>query len=435
MEREPTFDKETESYTEHRDRFAELMEMRHRNAMAALKIEQILAHEEPLNEYPVAGTPENTRVKRETNETLTPILESLSAAGLTRKADHVKEAVDGYFVLKIIAQRAEFKLKEELQSKGKDTTPAEMGSELFRQRTGENPKTPVEAVRREGYFILVFFNDEDYLKFVEGLDQEKSAGFFHRAMRFPNMILSLILSRHGFENRAILHERQHFINDLILKNFTGIERRPVPLKKEFPLLTKGVNEQRAGVRKGLGGVKDELLAYIRDGSSFARATNFFGADLYKHLRDEFSEDEKKEVEVLLKKIRSELVDALNFFHDQQSRVILVYHLVDIPLLRFPERIKAITKFYDSKISEFTKFIPDEYAEEQVKNMATKRQLVELRSDITDKAYRASDMIVCSSSGGTEIDYDELQISLKDTKIKLEELRRDYDSLLAGSRAE
>lgn len=383
MEKEPTLgNNPVESSVERKDRFLELMEMRHRNAMTAFKIEKILSQERPSDEYPTTRTPENIKVKKEAHEALEPILDSLSNAGYLRKSEYIKKAIDGYFVSKITAQRAELELKEKLQGEGKEPTPPEMGSELFRQRTGESPERPVEGVRQEGYFILALFNDDDYLKFVEGLDRDESEGLFHRAMRFPNMTVDVLLSRNGFSNRTILHERQHFINDSILQDFTEIESRIVPPKKDFPLLAEGVNEQKGGVRKGLRGAKDELLARIRDGSDSIRATDFFGTELYEYLSDEFSEDEQKEVSALLKKIESELKSALGLFTDNQSRGILVYHLVDIPLLRFPERIKAIVEFYNSKISEFTNFIPDENAEKQIKNKETKQRLEELRLDIT-----------------------------------------------------
>ncbi len=432
MEKEPRLENNpAEKSLERTDRFIELMEVRHCNAMMALKIEGILGGEEILDEYPTTRTPENIRVKKEAHEALKPILESLSTSGFTKKAEHVKQVVDGYFHSKIIAQRAELELRKKLKEEGKDPTPLEMGTELFRQRTGENPKRPVEGIRQEGYFILAFFNDDDYLKFVEGLDVDKSAGLFHRAMRFPNMTVDVVLSRYGFPNSIILHERQHFINCSILQHFTGIESHVVPPKKEFPLLAEGVNEQKAGVRKGLGGVKDELLARIRDGSNSIRATDFFGTDLYEHLSGEFSEDEGKEVIVLLKKIESELKSASGLFEGDQSRGMLVYHLVDIPLLRFPERIKAVTEFYNSKINEFTNLIPDENAEKQIQDKDIRHKLADLRLDITGEAYSIPGMILGSNFGRITMDYDELQTKLKDIRIKIEKLRKDYDSLLVG----
>ena len=114
---------------------------------------------------------------------------------------------------------------------------------------------------------------------------------------------------------------------------------------------------------------------------------------------------------------------------------MVYHLVDIPLLRFPERIKAIVEFYNSKISEFTNFIPDENSEKQIQNKETKQRLAELRLDITGEAYSVSDMILGSSFGRIQMNYDELQTKLKDAKIKLGELRKNYNNLLTESRPE
>lgn len=435
MEKEPIFINQMEDrVVEHRDRFMELMETRHRNAMIALKIEKILSHEEPSDEYPTTRTPENIRVKKEVHETMEPILDSLSKAGLTRKSDYIEEAIAGYFVKKTRAQRSEIELKEKLQNEGKETTHAEMGSELFRQRTGESPKKPVEAVRREGYFILAFFND-DYLKFVEGMDLEESVGLFHRAMRFPKMKVDVVLSRYGFGNRIILHERQHFINGSIFEDFDGIEIRNVPPKKEFPLLAEGVNERKTGVRNGLSLVKDELLARIRDGSDSNDATGFLGTGLYKYINKEFSEEEQKEAGALLKNIEAELKLAQSLFVDGQSRGLLIYHLIDIPLLRFPERIKAIVEFYNAKINEFTNFIPNENAEKQIRDEDIKERLLELRLEIVGEAYTVSDTILGSNFGDIEINYDELQEKVKDIKIRIKKLRGDYDNLLAENKLE
>lgn len=92
MERESILRNSTENHVECRDRFAEFMEMRHRNAMTALKIEKILSHEEPSDEYLTTRTQENIKERKEVHKSLTPILESLSATGLTKKAEHVKRA-------------------------------------------------------------------------------------------------------------------------------------------------------------------------------------------------------------------------------------------------------------------------------------------------------------------------------------------------------
>ena len=95
-------------------------------------------------------------------------------------------------------------------------------------------------------------------------------------------------------------------------------------------------------------------------------------------------------------------------------------------------MKAITEFYISKIKEFTDFIPDEKAEGQIQDKDTKRKLVELRLDITGEAYSVSDMILGSTFGGREISYENMQERLKGVRIKLEELRKNYNSLLVGN---
>lgn len=105
----------------------------------------------------------------------------------------------------------------------------------------------------------------------------------------------------------------------------------------------------------LRGIKDEILARIRDGSDAYDATGFLNIqNVYDYLVEVLSEDEKMELNQLLEYIAEALdkiIDRTDFLSDSeldnvfQTRGILVYQLIDIPLLRFPERINAIADFY------------------------------------------------------------------------------------------
>lgn len=430
MEKEPMpGSKLVENSPERKDRFMELMELRHRNAIAMLKVEDILSQEVPSDEYPTTKTSENLRIKKEVQEALGPILGSLSSAGLTKKSEQVTQVVRDYLIDKILAQRVELELKEKLKEKGKEFTHAEVGSELFRQRTGESPTTRVNAIRREGYFVLAFYDDDDYFKFA-GTGNDESGGRYHRAMALTNMVteINVLLSRRGWDEDVVTHERQHFINGLILRNFTDIENLSIALKQKFPKLIEGVNEQKEGIAGGLVGVKDELLARIRDGSESIEATDFFGDNLYGYLSKKFSKDEQKEISTILKKVESELEVAFQFFVNPRERGILVYHLVDIPLLKLPERIRAVVKFYNTKISEFEKLVPSRSFEQQVKDGEKRKDLAALRVLISREEDRVIDLIM----GGKDAvgNYEELQIELNEKKDKMRQLRARFDNLLA-----
>ena len=398
-------DGSVENSLERKARFMKWMQTRHDNALRAFKIEDILSHEKPSGE-----------LREEAYEALQSILDNLSRSGLTWKIEHAREAIDKYFIEKIIAQQFEIKLQEKLKGEGKEFTSVEIGLELFQQRTGASPKKSVEGVRQEGYYILTFSSDGDYLKFVAGSGQDESTGIFHQATRFPNMTVDVVLNRYESKSRTIPYTRQHFIDSLMLDDLIKIESGNVLSNQA----DGDVDKQKESVTKGLGGVKDELLARIRDGSDSLHASDFFGSNFYKYLSNKFSADEQKEINILLKKIELELRSVFHLLRGPRARGILVYHLIDIPLSQFPEQIKAVVEFYNTKINEFKKFIPNQCPEEK------RGDSIRLWWDIENKVTYAADLIV----GIKDIDYKELPAELEKTMGEIKQLKENYDNLLA-----
>ena len=425
---------------EKKDRKMELMEQRHQSAMTALDLERVLAEEQPLTEYPASGSSENKELLLRAETKLRPIISRLKEAGLVSQQETVQNLVSKYIKEKVIAQRIEMELKEEILGEGKETTPQETGARLFKMRTGTEPVKEVEAIRREGYFILAFFNDDDYFRFIGGLKKEESDGQFHRAMRFPNMSVDVILSRNGWTNKTIIHERQHFINNSIFNNFEGFEQQ-VPAKTAYPLLSAIYRKAHSsddldevytygGLRGKLEKVKDELLARIRDGGNDEWATEFFADYLYTYLREGFSEDEQSEIDDLLWEIMPELKVAYTYFsYPADARGILVYHLIDIPLIRFPERIRAIVDYYKTRISEFTQYVPENRRVGHSGHPIDRDWLAELdklRLEITGESYTASELILGTKKS------ENIEQELVDIKEKLVALREKYDELIENS---
>ena len=169
------------------------------------------------------------------------------------------------------------------------------------------------------------------------------------------------------------------------------------------------------------------MARIRDGSNPKRATDFFGLGLYKYLRDSFSSDEEQEVDTLLRNIESELKNAHDIFGypSDARRAILVYHLIDVPLLKFPERIKAVVSFINEKIREFMDFIPNEIVENVISNKEKREHLRKLRLGITGEAYG----VISLTLGLKAIKSTGPEKELKIVKEKIALLRKEYDRLL------
>lgn len=205
------------------------------------------------------------------------------------------------------------------------------------------------------------------------------------------------------------------------------------IKKDFPLLAEGLNiefddptKKNNEIIEGLNGVKDELLARIRDGSDPNTTTDFFDSELYTYLRESFSPDERQEVDTLLRNIESELKNTRGIFdYPSDARAILVYHLIDIPLLKFPERIRAVTDFINSRIKEFTDFIPQENTEKTVSDKERRERLRSLRLDITGEAYSVTDIILGIKN--MEIGDAERELDLVKEKIAI--LRKEYIQVL------
>ena len=281
---------------EKRDRKIELMQERHQSAVAALELERIFAEEQPITDYSTSRDADNLELLQKVSAKLRPLIDRLAMAGLISKKETIENVYNKYIVAKVMAQRAELELKEQLEAEGKEATAQEMGSKLFEMRTKARPVKEVEAVRREGYFILAFFSDNDYFKFIGDKEKEESGGLFHRAMRFPNMSVDVILSRNGWTNRTIIHERQHFINTSVFNNFEGLEQQ-VPAKTGYPLLSTHIRNaymydsgteigRHLKAKWSLDKVKDELLARVRDGGSEKWSTDFFTDDFSDQMRSD-----------------------------------------------------------------------------------------------------------------------------------------------------
>ncbi len=412
---------------ERRDRFMELMESRHRNARIILQVEKILSSELPPDERLSSRTFENQKAKEDALEALDSILAQLIEDGYGFRSNRVIDMVDSYFDKKIEAQREELKIKESLLKEGKDPSPYEVGLKLFRDRTGKDPVGKVLAKRQEGYFVFEFSNNDDYSEF-SGIKKNDSFGCFSQQIENIPTDVILCTKEHTSLN-LLLHERQHFINNSVLGFFSDLEDTKILQKRSFPNLTKDtelVDEQTT--RKGLAKVKDEVIARIRDDSDAFRATKFFDSDTYSYLRKNLSEEEQKEVSVLLGEILVELNGLFKLcedLHVLENRGILVYHLIDIPLIKFPERIKAIVKFYRAKTEKLRLLIPVQNWFKYEINEEDKNRLRDLTDELLSNHKYASKLLF----ENIDLSYDEVEKRLQKLEEEGIKLREEYNTLL------
>ena len=459
------------------DRFMALMEVRHRGALIAMEVEKILGDEvgEP-NEYPTTETKFNIAVKERANKTLKPIFDALDREVKRREAGYIEhtdrvsakrlsdsvssrdktlnkiralsDVAVSYTQKKVEAKRAEQKLMKLVptdDSMAVEYKPQEkarfLGTEIYKLKTkGELPLGGVEVIRSEGYLVVTFDNDEDYYNFKGS--KSASGGEFHRAIYNSEIGADMLLvkgrSRAGATERIITHERQHFINHSLFlspqKNagmelFYGIENES-PLVKmtddynnEYYELSKGAKRQyEDGSNKvdiGLGQIKDEVLAYIRDESGPDKMTDFLRSGLYDHLKRNFNANEFKKVEDLLFRIRIMLIDVFKILSPTET-ALLVYHLIDIPLIKFPERIDAVRRYYEKRMQSFRALVPKEAK-------PPTHEADRLLDGLSAGVYEARSLLGIQASS-IILDYDQRERLLIELKERMQELRNQYDRL-------
>lgn len=132
------------------NRRIELLEKRHQNAMLLLELEEILAHEMPLDDSkePITVNPENIRLRAQAEEHVEALLQALAETGFTHKAEHLRRAITTYLIDKVSAQREEIRLRQQVKAKGLPLTPQNLGQELFKELLlDQEPAGEIKLVR------------------------------------------------------------------------------------------------------------------------------------------------------------------------------------------------------------------------------------------------------------------------------------------------
>ncbi len=344
---------------EQRDkRWMEYMEARHQSAKQGVQIEKILSEESP-SQLGSARAHHDEYTRGKARRTLEYVLSKMSDDKYQAHHKDLEETIERYLLNRDRARIAEFQWQEQLSAEGTSNDPQSMGDKIFYIRLQRRPKGVVEASRKEAYFVLTFENDQDYLDFLGNPDLNASGGTFHRAMQLQHLDVDVVCIRGKQDHwRVLNHERQHFINDTIFNKFVGIDDSNVPPNKDYPVLTRNYRS-RTDIIGDLQTVKDEMLARIREAGNALHCTSFFNKPLYAHLKEKFQPNELPEIDRLFDSINFELVHLFSnqLIDNAHLRALLVYHMVDVPLLRFPERLRALRDFYEAKFAPIIQTLP------------------------------------------------------------------------------
>ncbi|MCX6722500.1 MAG: hypothetical protein NT094_00325 [Candidatus Staskawiczbacteria bacterium] len=211
----------------------------------------------------------------------------------------------------------------------------------------------------------------------------------------------------------VVHERQHFINHRLFRKFDATERK--------------------GGNTDLRAIKDEVLAYIRDGSSGDRLDAALHGELYKHLFADLPTDKQQIANNIIDAVAS-FIDynkSLGFLKDQESRAILVYQLAGIPLERFPEWLDAFQRYYSEREKMYTPFYKRGIDHDAIRDTFAPQEEVQ---DAQKKMRELSKRMLEIRGAASEIIFS-LKNTSPEAKKKLSGYREEYDEILEEAKKE
>lgn len=179
-----------------------------------------------------------------------------------------------------------------------------------------------------------------------------TAEFIHKAtVPFSKETVPVIMTygwdpdaaRTDNRQRTVQHELQHFLNIFFFEEFRKTERVPSRVTNNRALAAE--RSRGDSLRQW---VKDELLAYLREGASSKEFRKSLHGGAYDVIFDLAKDDDDHALRQLVETLETELHVIDTVFASPEARRVLIYQLVDIPLERIPDWLPVLARFYADK---------------------------------------------------------------------------------------
>lgn len=232
------------------------------------------------------------------------------------------------------AQLEEMKRLLEMDQK----PPEKVAAFIFRKKVGYPPLGKVSLETQGGYVIFYCEKMGDYKAF--GKLNKESGGTMHRAIDLevsfevpseffpgetstvsysPPTLLIRGLKNEYFTSQTIIHERQHFIYDVLFRE---------------DILSRDKGGYQEVARDSL---KDEMMAYFRDGAKVGGISN---PELYGWIFETLG----KKYEEIVQQF-AQIVDQTPTPIKRKARGLITYQLMLAPVESYPRLYKKIVDFY------------------------------------------------------------------------------------------
>lgn len=219
---------------------------------------------------------------------------------------------------------------------------------FFFRKTGKEPNGRVILRRQEGYFLLACLDRDDYKNLDPDGTSDTEGGAFYEIFNYEGGRLPWVITTSKDPNEAgnayiEKHERQHWLNKSVFRDFDTLEARRQG--------TVPYSEKDGAPADVL--IKDELLAYIRDGRNADSIEAHLFSETYKKVLSCSRNVKETEESIdgqtyeknkdLVSSITSLLEVYDTCFAEPTARAELVYMLLNVSLEKMPKYISAIVR--------------------------------------------------------------------------------------------
>ncbi len=324
-----------------------VIDRRHSNAARAYTLEQ--AALEAIGEW------EKDETKPSPREALLQAVRSLEMGNSETGKDRIEryeKVMDRYVDEVSNARTADDLFCEAIPGYNEQNKASQLGQFLFSEIVGSHKRNGlVSAERSQAFFLMRFQNKKDYTQFGNSLDSGKlrddpTSGFFSASVAVGGVTVHIIAINEQRirqdEAQTIVHERQHFINNILFDSFEHFEQDTPDAA--YPLLSQAQGEKKVSLRA----TKDEVLARLREGCGADDFVPMLKDKSYAQCKKGLSKKEVAELGTLLSAFADVLGHYSLTFKSEEARGVLVNHLIDVPLIRFPTWLRAIGQYYDTR---------------------------------------------------------------------------------------
>lgn len=215
-------------------------------------------------------------------------------------------------------------------------SPEEAASFIFEKKVGRSPAGKVTFDIEAGYVIFYCEQATDYAA-IDTNYGEKAGGTQHRALEMnleletptgsveytPAVLLINGKKENYHTPRVVIHERQHFIYNLLYE-------KELLQRREFGQ-TETTKDQ----------LKDEIMAYLRDGSDVSVIVE--NSDLYGQIFETLGDKYKQ----LVHSLSAEQAKTPHFLKER-ARGLIAYQLMLAPVESYPRLYRKLVESYSTK---------------------------------------------------------------------------------------